>query len=233
MFSIKKIVTFSLLLVVFMIGIGQNTFAETAYNSSSRELDVGYFKIYRFSEGEIEKFTSGQLQLILNTYANMYFSMNMYFTRDLLSIDMAKYYPVNLLDSVYQKIAALDEAERRKRVRRLHINPDGVSIENLQLSTEIEPVLEAWEKQNGRYQADRKKFLITPKNIMLAYAEKMGLSSEKFLNLKDPSMDLLIKQSNSSADFAEYFKVGTVAVLMFLMGYFGFSFLLSKNKKFV
>lgn len=218
---------FSVLVLFVFFGL----LSPVAQATSVRELDLGFFKIYRFTDQEIERFTPGQMEIILNTYAAMYFSMNMYFTRDMFSIDVAKEYPVGLIDGVYQNIASLSEKESRERVRRLHRHPDGVSIENLQLSSEMEPAIEAWEKQNGKFVETRKKFLITPREIMQAYAEKMGLSQDKYSYLRDPSMDQLIKQKNEKVSFQEYFTVGFISVLMFMLGYFGLSFVLHKNKK--
>ena len=87
------------------------------------------------------------------------------------------------------------------------------------------------EKQNGKYEETRKKFLITPRKIMQAYAEKMGLSQDKYSFLRDPSMDQLMQQKNEKLSFQEYFKVGLISVFMFMLGYFGLSFVLHKNKK--
>ena len=235
--KVKKYFYSVLLLLLFVFSglflpIAQAQEVKSDVNSTSeRELDLGFFKMYRFTDQEIERFTSGQMVVILNTYAAMYFSMNMYFTRNMFSIDVVKEYPVGLIDGVYQNIAALSEKEKRDRVRRLHLHLDGVSIENLQLSSEMEPALEAWEKQNGKYEETRKKFLITPKKIMQAYAEKMGLSQDKYSFLRDPSMDQLIKLKNKTVSFQEYFTVGLISVLMFMLGYFGLKLMLQKNKK--
>ena len=182
-------------------------------NQSVSYLDQGYYKVYRFTEDEIDHLTDAQLTDILMIYADRFYPFHMSISRNYFSPALEHKYPITMIEPVFKKIVAMSDSEKKKRVHSLYIEADGVAKVNQDLYLEMRRLIGNEEiKIAGRLLADQKGVQVNrPSEILQAYQFKMGLLTQR----PDPSLfDFII---NFLVKFKIYLLSGVAA---FFLGIF-------------
>lgn len=150
-------------------------------NQNVSYLDQGYYKVYQFTEAEIQHLTNVQLNDILMIYADRFYPFYMSMSRNYISPALEHDYPVTLIEPVFKKIAAMSESEKKEMIRGLYFGNEGIVKLNQDLYTNIRKLIGDEEiKRTGKMLADQKGVLVLqPSEILQSYQFKMGLLAQR------------------------------------------------------
>lgn len=173
-------------------------------NKGVSYLDLGYYKIYRFTESEIQKLNDRQLTDVLRIYADRFYPFYMFLSRNYFSPMLEQNYSVLSIESVFQKIEKMTEAEKRQKVQKIYFDPNGVVEQNKDLYIDMRKMIGDIEAQKfGKMLTNVKGIEVhAPAQILQAYQFKLGLLAKQPLpSFLDAAIDFMKK-------FKIYFLIG-------------------------
>lgn len=210
--SIMRNATYISLLscLIFAVLIASWSMAQDKITKSVSYLDLGYYKIYQFTEDEIQKLNDRQLTEILRIYADRFYPFYMFLSRNYFSPMLEQNYSILTVEPVFKKIEAMNEVEKKQRVRGIFYDSDGVTKLNKELYLDMRNLIgESEIKKVGKMLMYPNGFAVySPDQILQAYQFKMGLLAK---SLPETVFDVLIK---FIVKFKVYFFAGVSAFMV-------------------
>lgn len=177
----QNIIFISVSMVMSLSLITVQVQANDSHRDSSDFLDAGFYWIYRLTPAEVDKLEPKHVKQILEGYARRYFALYMFFSRDIVSIEVSPDYPASLMNPVIDKMLSASDNDLRARLRRLYVDEEGVTNENKALFAEVYPLVDRYDKEKfGASRGLKLPPMYSPNAIYLGYLKKFGLRQSDY-----------------------------------------------------
>lgn len=184
---------------------------------SQKYIDLGFYHIHKVKAEDIDAMTPDQMRDFMDLYVRRFYTVFMYLSRNIISVEADTVYPPNLIGPLIEFRRKEKPEDLREEIKFLLLHPDGRYLENLRLIKEVAPIVEKFDKEKfGKSKAIISARVLRPEEFYLTLTEKLGLRPKANSNYFRPIKENIIEPVTP----IQWLIFCLVAIVAFIIGRF-------------